>query len=125
MRCLRSRKYDDILGRLLDLILKIFPSKIFFINVLCLNRCPNYFVFLFNICFIIFLFSYIFYTCSFVFLSAHDVLFIYLQIHISIASKLFFSFFLVVQVSHSYSNTLHTNIVMIFFFISMLKCLLN
>ncbi|CAH1720780.1 unnamed protein product, partial [Aphis gossypii] len=103
--CLRSWKYD-VLGRPLNLFYKVFPSKIFFINVLCLNRCPIHFVFVFNMCFIIFLFSLSsFNTCSFVFLSTHDVWFIFLQIHISIASKRSFSFFLIVQVSHPYTIT--------------------
>jgi len=68
-RRLRSWKHD-ILGRPLDLFPKIFPSKMFFINVLCLNRCPINFVFLFNMCFIIFHSSFTsFNACSFVFLS--------------------------------------------------------
>lgn len=73
----------------------IFPSKMFPIRMLCLIKC---FVFLLNICFIKILFSPT--SCntfSFKFLSIHNVLPIFLQIHISFVPKRFVSYFLIAQ----------------------------
>uniref|UniRef100_A0A8D8VB27 Uncharacterized protein n=1 Tax=Cacopsylla melanoneura TaxID=428564 RepID=A0A8D8VB27_9HEMI len=93
-------------------------------NSLCRMRCPISFIFLLLIDFIRLLLSFTSSsTLSFDFFSIHDVLVIFLHIHISIASDLCFSFLFKLHVSQPYSNYTPNEGFMNFFRVSVVRCL--
>lgn len=81
---------------ILVLFLVIFLNT-FLTNVLCLNNCL-FISFSLIVCHSLYFFFSLtsFNICSFVFLSTHNILFIFLHIHIFITSKLSLSLFLIV-----------------------------
>src|SRR6218665_3611794 len=62
-------------------------------------------------------------TLSLVFFSVHDILCIFLHIHISHALIFFFIFFVIVHVTQPYRTVGKINVLTILFFVSMLTCL--
>src|SRR6218665_1599269 len=62
-------------------------------------------------------------TLSLVFFSVHDILCIFLHIHISNALIFFSIFFVIVHVSQPHRTVGKINVLTILFFVSMLKCL--
>src|SRR6218665_3457669 len=62
-------------------------------------------------------------TLSLVFFSVHDILCIFLDIHISHALIFFSIFFVIVHVSHPYRTVGKISVLTILFFVSMLTCL--
>jgi hypothetical protein len=103
------------LGLPLLLFPSILPSSTSFNIPSPLTICPIQFLFLHRIKFTNLHTSPLPRTSSFLILSDHSMLSIFLHIHTSIASSLLIPFFFSVQVSHPYSSVVHTKVFTIFF----------
>jgi len=115
---------NDCLGLPLGHLPITFPSKMFVTKSLCLFVCPMSFTFLFIIVVVMFLSSPV--SCkmvSFLFLSVQLVFIILLQIHISVASNLSFSYYFMVHVLQPYNKILQIYVLMKLFLVWMLKFL--
>ena len=98
-----------VLGLPLPLVPCVVPSRVCFMIVSCLFMCPKYTNFLLLMFSMMFLSVFNFCsTCSYVFLSNHDILPIRLYDHISKASSFFVVDFFSVHVSAPYSSVDHT-----------------